>query len=464
MASATIIGLILHITILGVESGVLMLFIIIAFLQPRRAVYLSNQLKKGQVRDVIRGAKRLITKNPKNSDARYLLGCAYLSIGEEKAALTELTIVNQLDNFSPLIDENDFRKKIVVLYKKFDQPEEALKEYIILAKTNLDIAEYPYQAGLLFEARGNFPIALECYQKTVGLDDNYLDAHFRLGMLYYQNKDRSSARKHFDSVLRLDSYSAAANYYLGNIKRSNRDYLGAIPNFNISLRSKQYKVQSLTERGICYYYCDQIQVAISDLKQVIQLASENDIEELLQARYFLASCYEIERMMEAAIDQWELINSVRPSFPNVAEKLLKYRDLRSSDQLKDYMTVSSEKFEKVCSLAAENLGFKVQSVYSFSNGCRILASEASLKWGETKNIMRLIEFQRVTDQIEEAPVRGLYERMKSDNAQRAFFFTSSGFNSQAYDFADTRPVRLYGRDELQQLLSNCLGFLEKKLV
>ena len=194
-----------------------MLFIIIAFLQPRRAVYLSNQLKKGQVRDVIRGAKRLITKNPKNSDARYLLGCAYLSIGEEKAALTELTIVNQLDNFSPLIDENDFRKKIVVLYKKFDQAEEALKEYIILAKTNLDIAEYPYQAGLLFEARGNFPIALECYQKTVGLVDNYLDAHFRLGMLYYQNKDRLSARKHFDSVLRLDSYSAAANYYLGII-------------------------------------------------------------------------------------------------------------------------------------------------------------------------------------------------------------------------------------------------------
>ena len=78
--------------------------------------------------------------------------------------------------------------------------------------------------------------------------------------------------------------------------------------------------------------------------------------------------------------------------------------------------------------------------------------------------MRLKEFQRVTDQIEEAPVRGLYERMKSDNAQRAFFFTSSGFNSQAYDFADTRPVRLYGREELQQLLSNCLGFLEKKLV
>ena len=42
-----------------------------------------------------------------------MLGCAYLAIGEERAALTELTIVNQLDNFSPLIDENDFREKSV---------------------------------------------------------------------------------------------------------------------------------------------------------------------------------------------------------------------------------------------------------------------------------------------------------------------------------------------------------------
>ena len=51
-----------------------------------------------------------------------------------------------------------------------------------------------------------------------------------------------------------------------------------------------------------------------------------------------------------------------------------------------------------------------------------------------------------------ASLRVLLEQMKKLNMTRAAMVTSSGFPRSAMDFADSRPLDLYNKDQLQELL------------
>jgi len=46
----------------------------------------------------------------------------------------------------------------------------------------------------------------------------------------------------------------------------------------------------------------------------------------------------------------------------------------------------------------------------------------------------------------------LYEEMKKLNIPRGIIFSSSNFSRKALDFSETRPIDLYGKEHLQEVL------------
>jgi len=214
------IGIIL---ILGTGIAVLLVFVIKSVLAPKKIETIQKLIKNGKYAAAIKQAKSLTAKNHRDAEARYLLGKAYLAEGKSELALLELKAVNTTAIFSKIIPESEFRKTIAHLFLKYNQPEEALKEYLLLIKLEPFQADHYYQTGVLFEDRENSEQAIQYYRKAIETDPKHAAAHAALGFLLYRAKQTTDAKEHLKLALQIDTRNNKALFIQGKLHRESHD-------------------------------------------------------------------------------------------------------------------------------------------------------------------------------------------------------------------------------------------------
>ena len=444
-------ALTIAIIILGLAIAVVAFFLARSILVPKRVETLRNLLKQNKTQAVIKAAKQLIAKDARNADAHYLLGLAYDQENKNELALMELKTVNQIGNFDGLVEEVPFRKKIAELYSKFNQQEEALKEYLLLLKREPNNADYYFAVGRIFEERNRTDRAAQYYKKATELNPRNGEAHARLGLLLYRAKRSVEARAELDAAVKVQPENHDAWYYIGKILKDSRDCVAAMSAFEKASREPALKVKALIERGGCLINMGSLDRAVSELERAVKLADEGTSEELY-ARYFLAHCHEKRRRIELAVDEWEYIYSKKPNFRDVAEKLGKYQELRTDDRMKDFLTLGRDEFMQVCTRIAQAMGLTVRDTKEISGGSEIVAVENTSKWRNARAMPKLIRFLRVADVVDESTIRDAHEEMRKQSITRGMVVTSSTFSRLAQDYAESRPLDLYDKEKLQSLL------------
>ena len=365
----------------------------------------------------------------------------------------EFKVVNQIGNFSGMCTETAFRADIADLYAEFDQPEEALKEYVLLIKMEPQNAEYYYKAGLLFANREKSERAAEFFRKTVELDPKHSDAHYELGFLLYRSKHAVEAKTELDIAIKYSQDNYKAYYYLGRLLKESHDYVAALIAFEKSQRDQDFKIRALVERGSCYMSLNSLDKAVTELVRAIRLIENESSQEALYARYFLSICYERLRQFEDAIGEWEKIYAKKPACRDVAEKLSQYQDLRTDDKMKDFLTASMEEFYDLCKGIVEGLGFSTRDISDIPDGCQVIALEQESKFRNAGRMPRLIRLLRAADVVDLSAVRSIHEEMKKLSVMRSMIIASSRFSRSAKEYAETRPVELLDKERLQKLLS-----------
>lgn len=451
------------ILILGTGVAVLLVFLVKSFLVPRKIAGIEKLISTGKYAQAIKQTRILVTRNPRDAEARYILGRAYLADGKAELALMEFKAVNETALFSKTIPEAEFRKTIAHLFLKYNQPEEALKEYLLLMKIEPFQAEHYFSAASLFEQRDNTEQALSYYKKAVETDPKHAAAHAALGLLLFKNKQMTDAKQEIALALKLDPKNTKALYYQGRLLRESHDYANALVAFEKALRDPELKQKSLIERGCCYLEANSTEKAIIEFDRAIKSSKDEGANDTLYARYFLASCYEKLRDIDQAIGQWEKIFNKKRSFRDVGEKLSQYQELRSNDHMKEYLTVGREDFFTICKAITNNgLELSVRDIRETKYGCALIAVENDAeKWRNVRKMPRLILFYRDPNLIEDAFLRTLQEEMKKDSIIRGIVITSSGFTRTALEFAESRPLELIGKDKLEQMLANIDAFAKK---
>lgn len=444
-------GLIIAIIILGLGIAVVAFFLVRSILVPKRVESLQSLLNQNKTQAVIKAAKQLIAKDARNADAHYLLGLAYDQDNKQELALMELKTVNQIGSFDGLVPEVPFRRKIAELYAKFNQPEEALKEYLLLLKRDPNNADYYFAVGRIFEDRNRTDKAAQYYKKAAQLNPRNADARARLGLLLYRAKRAGEARAELDAAVRIQPENYEAWYYIGKILKDGRDHIAAMSAFEKSSRDPDLKVKSLVERGGCLIAMGSLERATAELERASKLA-EDGSNESLYAHYFLAHCHEKARRIELAVEAWEFIYSKKPNFRDVAEKLGKYQELRTDDRMKDYLTLGRDQFLDVCKRVTEAMGLTVRDVRAIEGGGEIIAVESTSKWRNARPMPKLIRFLRIADIIDESTVRDTHEEMRKQSITRGLVISSSTFSRLAQDYAESRPIDLYNKEKLQSLL------------
>ncbi len=443
------------IILLGVGIGFLTFYLVRSILVPKRVEQLGAMIKQGKFQAAAKTAKAIIAKEPRNSEAHYILGKAYLADNKAELALMEFKMVNQIGVFTGMIPEGEFRKALAQLFIRFNQMEESLKEYLLLVKKEPGVAEHYYWCGKLFNDRNRSDMALGYLRKAIELDPRNGKAHYELGILLYREKKSVEAKLELETALKYQNDNAQAYYFLGKLQKDNHDYVAALLSFEKAQRDSEFKVKALVERGGCYMSMNAMEKAIPELERAIKVSSDEASQETLYARYFLAMCFEKNRELDRAIEQWEKIYAKKPNFRDVGEKLSHYQEFRTDDKMKDYLTASQEEFMEFCkAITVQGLSLQVRDITELPNGCDIIAVEGnSEKWRNVRKIPRLIRFFRMPELVDESMVRLVLEQTKKINISRAVIVTSSGFSRTALEFADSRPIELYNKEQLQELLN-----------
>jgi tetratricopeptide (TPR) repeat protein len=453
------------IIVLGVGIAFLLVFVLRLILSPRRVEALGTLIKQGKTGIAISSAKRLIARDSKNAEAHYYLGLAYHAEKKETDAYREFKLLNQLSIQGKMIPELDYRQTLAQLYTAHGETEEALKEYLLLIKLSPRQGEFYYQAGKLFAARGKGDTAREYFQKASELSPKDGNIYYELGALCYKEKKAPEAKAALERALRFQKENEQGRtwFYLGKLQKDVKDYGGAQESFGKAARDPEFRVRALVERGGCYLAQNDIPHAQADLEKAVEAIEDESGNDSLFARYFLSLCYEKRREIDKAMAQWERIYSQKKGFKDVGEKLSQYREFKSTGtpqeagrpkggDMKHYITASNSDFVELCkNIVKEAMELQVQNAKNISDGIEVLALEGD---GATfaRKMPRLIRFYRGNDPADEGEIRSILDDAKEQNIPKAAVIASAGFSPAALEFANSRPVELFGKEKLQSML------------
>ena len=446
---------IIIICVMAIVVVALILLIAKSAIAPKRVEALPKLITQGKTQKAIKLSKQLLQKDPKNYMANYYLGKAYLKEGKKELAILEYKHVNENALFGEQLNELDFRKEFAELLLKFNQQNEALKNYILLTKLEPKNAENYFQAGWLYEQQNRYDLALGFMQKAATIDKKHAKAHAEIGLMLYRTKQFNEAKKEIDLAIKLSPDTYSSYYYLGKILKDAKDLQSAIKAFEKAQRDPDVKQKAIIEHGSCFMIAGRYDSAMVDFQRAIDFDKNNEFAETLYARYFLAVCYEKSRKIDKAIEQWEEIYKRNKGFRDVSAKLSEYKDIQTNDNMKDYLTCSNEEFTLICKNAAVNgLSLQVLSAEQKKWGCQITGIvKSDDSWMNVRKQVLLIRFFREPEPIDEKMVMQTIDDMKPLNSTKSYIFSSSGFSQQAKRFAENRPVELIEKQKLEAVLS-----------
>ena len=447
--------LIIIIAIFAVLIISLIIIILKNFVSPKRIEAVPRLLKQGKTQNAIKIAKQIIAKDQKNYLAHFYLGKAYVKENRTELAIIEYKHVNDNALFGQGINEVSFRTEYAQLLLKYNQQNEALKNFLLLTKLDPHNAENFYQVGRIYEQQNRYDLALGFMQKCAMVDKKHAKAHAEIGLMLYRTKQFNDAKREIDIAIKLSPDTYSSYYYLGKILKEAKELQGAIKAFEKAQRDPEVKQKAIIEHGSCFMIANRFDNAIVDFQRAIDLDKDNSQQETFYARYFLAACFEKNRQIDKAIEQWEEIYKRNKTFRDVAAKLSEYKDLQANDYLKDYLTCSNEEFPYICKNATiKGMNLQVLTCDQKKWGCQITGvNKSDESWMSVRKQVIFIRFYRDPDPVEEAQIHESLDTMKSLNSVKAFLFSSSGFNTAAKRYAENRPVELVEKEKLEALLS-----------
>jgi tetratricopeptide (TPR) repeat protein len=433
-----------------------LLFLVIKkLLSPKKITELRNVIKNSNYKQAIKLAKEIISKEPSNFEAHFYLAEAYYNEGKYELSLIEYKATDKLGSFNNHVNEIDLREKLAELYLRFDNIEEALKEYVLLHQKYPDNFLFSFKIGELFEKKNMRDPAIIHYTKALKRNPGYTPALLNLGIILYDTKRFKEALKLLEGVVRKENNNYRAHLYLGLIKKAESNYSGAIKHFDIAVRDKEWKVRALMEKGMLLMATNKLEDAVIELERALKNSEGESQALILNLRYILAACYEQMRNLTEAISQWEKIYSIKPDFKNVSEKLASYQDLQMDDKMKDFMTATNDEFLDICKKIISNMNLIITDTNIISNeGIEFFTLEGNAKWRNERKKPKLIHIYRKSTPVEDGILRKVHDTMRQKEIIKAVVMTSSGFTKQALAFAQERPIELIDKNGLQNIIKN----------
>jgi signal transduction histidine kinase len=135
-------------------------------------------------------------------------------------------------------------------------------------------AEKYFYQGVEYVKKGQFDLALECFNQAIQANLKYADAYSNRGSIYCdQLKQYERALSDFNQAIKLNPKYAMAYNNRGNVYNNLKQHEQALNDYNQSIRLNSKEASFYYNRGLTYCELKQYENALNDYSQAIKLNS-----------------------------------------------------------------------------------------------------------------------------------------------------------------------------------------------
>jgi tetratricopeptide (TPR) repeat protein len=428
------------------------------FRKPKKLQRIWDQIQTGETKNSIRNLKTIIYKQGGSVDAHFLLAECYRREGNWSLASVEYRFCLKLKKKPFLTSLRGIREGLVECLLALNKDNDALTELMELERQEPKNDKYLFAIAKIFYKKGNLEQAVTYLDRTIKANSSHEEALSYLGMIMYHANQIKESVAYLTKAVKQNPRNFRAYYYLGRLYMDGRDFGKAITYFEASQRSPEYRIRAYLQKGTCYRELDEISSAIDEYKKGIAAATGKEQDLLLLTKYMLAYLYESRGKLAEAIEQWEGINRIKPSYKDVPAKLTQYQDLRADDNMKDFLVSPLPVFEGICLDIVKHLGYDVTDMkhvkISITN---ILASPKASMMRNVKRQRVYIKIYRDAISLGLNVVKKLLEEARTLHCQKAICVSPMSFRPEAVEFSMTRQIELVGGDNLAKVLAEIKG-------
>ena len=139
---------------------------------------------------------------------------------------------------------------------------------------------------------------------------------------------------------------------------------------------------------------------------------------------------------------------------DVAAKITEYKSLQTSDQMKEFLTASDDKFIEICTkLLEQEFNLSPTKTSKSRSGCTMIASQTKKDtWMSARDQIFIVYVSRDSEPVSEQIARKLFDEVKSKSYTKVLIFSCANFPPSVQTFVTERPIELIGKEKLMDLL------------
>eukprot|EP01129_Flabellula_baltica_P017032 TRINITY_DN9311_c0_g1_i1.p1 TRINITY_DN9311_c0_g1~~TRINITY_DN9311_c0_g1_i1.p1 ORF type:complete len:447 (+),score=94.59 TRINITY_DN9311_c0_g1_i1:12-1352(+) len=226
--------------------------------------------------------------DPEDIDAHYIRGRCKLILKEYEEALQSLEMVCILNDDYPDVY---FWKGVV--REHLEQSDIAINDYETAIKHDFKTKTVHRNLGMLYQERGEYSKALECFETSVLLEPIDSVNYYARALAKTSLGDFDGAIDDYSRCIELDPTFGAAYNNRGEMKRSKKDYEGALVDFDKALEINPYYTNGLYNRGLTRQSLRDFEGALQDYTRILEI-DPNDVQALTKFK-------ETETLLDAQI-------------------------------------------------------------------------------------------------------------------------------------------------------------------
>jgi putative PEP-CTERM system TPR-repeat lipoprotein len=240
----------------------------------------NSYLKEGKNNSAIITLKNVLQKDPKDADARLILGNIYLALGDMLAAEQEIIQAHTLNPDDPetsiafaktLLQNRKVKELESIISNTQDWPTaQKVDAYILQTQANI--------------YRGNIALAEESLNQAALLAPQTPDVLFNQALLKIQRREADEAKIYLAQLFEQEPDHFKGQLLQGEMAMADQDYPLAIQSFESAIK-KQPKIGIANINLAKALIADkQLEKATLQLKQVLDIAPQNSDANALQAK------------------------------------------------------------------------------------------------------------------------------------------------------------------------------------
>jgi tetratricopeptide (TPR) repeat protein len=421
--------------------------------KPKQLQKIQEQILAGDIRSSIRDLKAIIIKQGGSIDAHYLLAECYRRERNCQMAIVEYRYCLNLTRRPLITSEKEIREGLVECYMTVGKEDEALQELFELERLEPKNAKHLFRIAKIFYSRGNLEQAVTYFDRTVKADPFNIESLGYLGMIMFHANQIKEAVVYLTRAVKYDNRNYRSLYYLGRVYMEGKDFSKALTYFESAQLSPEYRIRSFLQKAICYREINDVENAADEFQKAIESSKGKNQSLLLTARYLLADVYEKNGKLAEAVEQWELIEKVKPSYKDIQGKLDKYHALRVDDNIKDFLVSPTPIYRAILDDVVNYLGYEVVDLKHIGTGVtNITATPKETSSRTTKPERVYIKVFRDTVSLGVNAIKSVAEEAKALRCMSAICISPVKFLSDAKEFTVARQIRLIGGDDLAKIL------------